>query len=93
VKLKDIFQKLINEKLAKYKKELKVLIDDRAKDELKKLGLKNKEVEKLSKMLNGSLSEFSNTERLLNKYENDLKSQTKNRAKDKAKDLLKSLKF
>ena len=92
-KLKSIFEKAIKQQLTKYKKRLRTLIDTQMNDELKKLGLKDKEVKKLEKLLNSSLDDFSNTETLLSRYEKDLKSQSKNKAKDKAKELIKSFKF
>ncbi|QFR49100.1 TIGR03545 family protein [Sulfurimonas lithotrophica] len=96
-KLKDIFQKAIEEQVLKYKNRLKELIDSKMQEKLKKLGLKNSEIVKLGALLNGSLDDFSNTEQLLNSYEKELKSQAKNRLKEKATekvgDLLKSFKF
>ena len=100
-KLSDIFGKYIKEQIKKYKKELKALIDAKMQDELKKLGLKDKEIKELEKLLHGSLDDFSNTDKLLNTYEEELKSQAKERAKEKvkekledeAKELFKSFKF
>ncbi|MCW9027038.1 MAG: hypothetical protein OQJ77_06945, partial [Thiovulaceae bacterium] len=96
-KLRDIFQKTIKEQLAKYKDKLKKLIDTKMQSELKKLGLKSSEISKLEKLLGASLDDFSRTDKLLNKYEKELKSESKDRAKEKVKekvgDLLKSFKF
>lgn len=92
-KLKSIFEKVIKEKLTKYKKQLKKLIDEQTKEKLKKLGLKNKEIDNISKKLNGTLDEFSDTDKALKNYEKDLDSKAKKRIENKAKDLLKSFKF
>jgi uncharacterized protein (TIGR03545 family) len=101
IKLKEIFSKVIKQKLLKYKKELKERIDAQMQEKLSKLGLKNKEIQKLNKVLNGSIDDFSDTDALLENYEDDLKKElksgvkdkAKDELKDKAKDLLKSFKF
>jgi uncharacterized protein (TIGR03545 family)/uncharacterized protein (TIGR03546 family) len=96
-KLKGIFEQVIKEKLTKYKKELKELIDKNTKERLAKLGVKNKDIEKVSKLLDSSLDEYTDIDAQLGKDEKSLKSKAKggleDKAKDKVNDLLKSLKF
>ncbi|WP_373072660.1 TIGR03545 family protein [Sulfurimonas sp.] len=96
-KLKDIFAKVIKQKLQEYKGELKKLIDENMKEKLAELGLKNKDIAELQKVLNGSLDDFVSIDSQLNNQEKGLKSKSTDAVKDKAKekvnDLLKSFKF
>lgn len=90
-KLKDIFSKIIKEKLSKYKKELKSIINSKVENQLSKLGLKSKEIESVNSLLDSSIKDFSSLDKQLDKLQDEIKSKSKSAVEDKAKDKLKDL--
>jgi len=96
-KLKDIFSKVIKQKLKEYKEKLKSIIDGKTKEQLSKLGLKIDEIEKLNTLIGGSIDDYSSTDKQLEKLQDEIEKKSKdaieNKAKEKVGDLLKSFKF
>jgi len=76
--LSQYIQKELNNRVSKYKKELKLLIDKKIEKELNKIGIKN--------INNFNINEFNSLDNSLNSIQNSLKSFTK---KELSKKLLK----
>lgn len=78
-KLKGVFKKVLKEKSEKYKKELKALIDQNAKDSIAKLTKDNAELAKIEKELGLNLSDITSSDAEVKKIEKN----TKNKANEK----------
>ncbi len=92
-KLKKVFAKVLKKKVAKYKKELKNLIDKNTKDSLASLTKDSKTIDKIMRKLDVSMEGVISSEADLDNTEKKLGDNAKKKVKDKAGKLLKKFKL
>ena len=92
-KLKKVFAKVLKQKVAKYKKELKNIIDKNTKDSLASLTGDSDAIEAIEKKLNAKLGGVQSSENDLDNTESKLKDNAKSKLKSKASKFLKKFKF